>query len=222
MVTGFSNERTSEYMILNDLYGKMKDKCKYFYPFFFHKNRDDTILSLHNDVADLHFIVCFSRRPKTNAPFSEHTYISFRQSLFDHASFFHQHGIPVIVGSPLGTSIENIGFGSECQWFQIQPGVNEQYIVYRFMQYDIDTKTVIKGIELLDDDNLNKLLLSAPILDWNEIVQLLRSWYEHYQINHPRGLFYSIPGQKPIFIVYRYDNLCTKEGLIINDNSVII
>ena len=38
---GFSNERSAEYMILNNLYEKIKNEYRLFYPFYYKKNRDD-------------------------------------------------------------------------------------------------------------------------------------------------------------------------------------
>lgn len=203
MVSGFSNERTSEYMILNDLYRKISGECGFFYPFYFQRNRDDTNLSMKNNIDDLQLIVCFSRRPKTNYPKSNLTVVTFRDSLFKHTDYFADRGVPTIVGSPIGTNIENIGFGSKCQWFQLQAGISESYVEYFFYDYCIDTETVIKDIPLLDDISLINLLRSAPTLNWREIIHLQQEWYEYNMMNRSLALYYTIPGQKPIFIAYK-------------------
>ena len=203
MISGFSNERTSEYMILNDLYGKISGECVFFYPFYFHRNRDDTKLSMQNDIADLQLTICFSRRPKTDHPKSNLITVTFRDSLFKHADYFADRGFPTIAGSPIGSSIENIGFGSKCQWFQLQAGINESYVEYNFYDYSIDLETVIKDISLLDDISLVNLLRSAPTLSWLEIVHLQREWYEFNMMNRALALYYTIPGQRPIFIAYK-------------------
>lgn len=46
MPTGFSTERAVEYMVLHDLYARIKEKYSLFYPFFYQRNRNDMQLSL--------------------------------------------------------------------------------------------------------------------------------------------------------------------------------
>lgn len=46
MATGFSNEKSAEYVVINDLYCKIKDKCSLFYPIIYQSKRDDTLISL--------------------------------------------------------------------------------------------------------------------------------------------------------------------------------
>lgn len=154
MVTGFSNARTSEYMILNNLYETIKSKCSLFYPFYFYKNRDDTRISLLNDIHNLHLIACFARRPKTDYPLSKYTNISFRRSMFEQVNFFRKYEIPVLAAAPLGTGIEEIGFGAKCQWFKLSSGIDFDYIEYEFDNYIIDTHSQIEGVNLLDNDSL--------------------------------------------------------------------
>ncbi len=183
MVTGFSNERTSEYMILYDLYNKIKKEFSFFYPFYYHSKRDDTYLSKLNDINDLHLVACFARRPKTNIPFSNRVFISFRRSMFEQANFLRKSDIPVIVGTPLGTAIDNIGFGSACQWFSINAEIDDGYIVYDFINNKIDSKCIIDGIDLIKDDDIGKVLLSAKTYEWTEIIDVVQSWnnvYKHY------------------------------------------
>lgn len=194
MVIGFSNERTSEYMILNDLYNKISNRCSFFYPFFFHKKRDDTSISFLNRVINLHLIACFARRPKTDYPLSDYSVISFRSSLFEQVNFLKKYEIPVIAGTPMGTGIEKIGFGSKCQWFELNAGVDEYYVEYKFINFIIDPKSVISGINLLDDRDLNNLLLSTPIYNWAEMLQLLQNWYDDYYNyrSHSLNMFYSL------------------------------
>lgn len=107
----------------------------------------------------------------------------------------------------MGTGIENIGFGSKSQWFELNAEVDEDYIEYRFNNYVIDPGSVISGVNLIDDSGLKNLLLSAPSHDWAEILQLLQSryddYYKYYNTFHSFNMFYSITGQKPIFIAYK-------------------
>ena len=60
MSTGFSNIRTSEYTIINDLYNKIHNKCSFFYPFYFYKKRDDTNISMLNEISEFahHSLLC--------------------------------------------------------------------------------------------------------------------------------------------------------------------
>lgn len=206
-VTVFSNARSSEYMILFDLFSKMEGKLKLFYPCYFNKNRDDTQLSLMSNVDDLRVIACFARRSKTDHINSKKTVISFRNSIFEQIEILKELQIPVIAGTPLGTWIEKIGFGSECQWFEIHSGVAEHYIEYEFNDYIIDENCLVAGIDLLNDNLINKLFLSAPKRTWKEIIELIRKWYElfknYYYRDHYENLFNSYSGLKPIFIIYK-------------------
>jgi hypothetical protein len=206
MATGFSNERTSEYMILNDLYYKLKNKCSFFYPFYYHSKRDDTALSLLNDITDLHLIACFARRPKTYSPMSDDTYITFRQSMFEQTNILHKYSIPVISGTPIGTSIDKIGFGSTCIWFSIQPDIKDDYVICEFFKGIIEDDSLIKGINIIDDKKLYDTFESTLCYSWKEIIDLLRTWQiefkDHFYMC--RGLFNTIPVQKPVFIAYKF------------------
>jgi hypothetical protein len=205
-ITGFSNERTSEYMILNDLYNKVQSKCRVFYPFYYQKKRDDTQLSLLNDPGELQVVACFARRPKTDSVLSRRTIITFRHSMFEQVNYLKKYGIPVIAASPIGTGIENIGFGSKCKWFQIDADIIANCIEYRFFDDFIEPDCVMEGIRLLDDMKINELLHSAPKKSWSEIIELIKVWNEaytnHYFSFHSRNLFNTYSGYKPVFIVY--------------------
>ena len=194
-VTGFSSERTSEYMILNDLYNKVKSSCRLFYPFYYHKRRDDTHISLMNDLSDLHVVACFARRPKTDSVLSSKTTISFRQSIFDQTNILKEFYIPVIAGTPLGTGIESIGFGSKCQWFQIHAGITDDYVEYRFHDGVIEPGCQVKYISLLDVTQIHQILLSTENYNWHQ------AYSRHYYMFNNRNLFNSISGLKPVFIV---------------------
>ena len=66
MATGFSNEKSAEYVVINDLYYKVKDKCSLFYPIIYQNKRDDTMISSQNNIDNLGLFICFARRPKVN------------------------------------------------------------------------------------------------------------------------------------------------------------
>lgn len=202
LATGFSTERTAEYIILHDLYEKIKDRSSFFYPFFYQKNRDDTILSAKNEIEGLHLIICFARRPKTDIPNSSYSVVTFRQSIFEHVNYFADLGIPSIVGAPIGTSVENIGFGSKCTWFQLHSRKEEDYVTYEFFDSELSSKP-IDEISILNDCSLKDLLKSTTQYRWGEILSIVREWYSYFKANRPSGLFYTIPGQKPVFIAYR-------------------
>lgn len=138
---------------------------------------------------------------------SSYTYVTFRQSLFEQTNFLNKYGIPVISGTPIGTSIEKIGFGSKCIWFSIYPGNQEEYVVYKFYDGNIEADCTIKDISLVNDDGLYDILSLTPLLKWTEVISLLKAWQMEYKdyfySNHGRILFNSIPVQRPFFIVYK-------------------
>jgi hypothetical protein len=205
LITGFSTERTAEYIILHDLYEKIRDQSSFFYPFFYQRNRDDTNLSAENEVEGLHLIICFARRPKTSVPYSSYSVVTFRQSIFEHVNYFSALGIPSIVGAPIGTGIEEIGFGSKCIWFQLRPREEADYITYEFFDGKISSNQ-IDDISILDNCRLKEVLKTTHQYKWNEILTLVREWYFYFKATRPTGLFYTIPGQKPVFIAYKIDN----------------
>lgn len=203
MPTGFSNERTAEYMILNDLYGMIGKYCTFFYPFYFHRKRDDTLISMEHDIKDLHLLICFARRPKTPMIDSGISIITFRESVFEHTNYFGKKSIPAIAGAPIGTSVEEIGFGSKCKWFNVKPNSGLDYVEYCFLDGEIDKGSTNKAVIPLEPRNLINIMKSAPEFTWIEIIEILRGWYNDYEQSRNLGLFYTIPGQKPIFIVYK-------------------
>ncbi|MHB8065525.1 MAG: hypothetical protein ACYDG2_23405 [Ruminiclostridium sp.] len=209
-ITGFSNVRSSEYMILNDLYCKIKSNCNIFYPFIYQKRRDDTILSLMNNVDNLQVVACFARRPKTDSVLSPKTIITFRHSMFEQAYFLKKYNIPVLAASPIGTGIKYIGFGSKCQWFQIDTGIMSYYEEYKLYNGQIISNDLADGINLVEKNEIDKILLSVPKQSWTEIIEKIQDWdvaYSNYYFTyHSRNLFNSVSGLKPIFIMYQFNN----------------
>ncbi len=205
-ITGFSSVRSSEYVVLNDLYNRIRPSFKLFYPFFYQRNRDDTILSLSNKVDNLQLVACFARRPKTDAVLSPRTIITFRRSIFEQVDYFAKYNIPVLASSPIGTGLESIGFGSECKWFNINTGIKTDYEEFYFLKGQVNNKSV-KGINILENDELNNILLSAPKHNWVDIIDKIQNWnteYTNFYFSyHLRNLFHYASGLKPVFIVYQ-------------------
>ncbi|MBC2005484.1 hypothetical protein HCA78_17050 [Listeria booriae] len=201
MVTGFSNEKSAEFVVLNDLYRKIKNEYSVFYPFSFQKNRDDTMISFNNNVQDLHFIALFSRRPKTNNIGSSQSVVSFRSTHLLQASFFKEHGIPVIAAAPIGTSIETISFGAKCQWFKVTTNVFEEMSNLYFLGGTCITES--DNIECINEDELLLFLRNTKLYSWTEVVGKIRNWYDDYLPQHSNNFFNVFRGQKPIFIVYK-------------------
>ncbi len=202
MITGFSTERTAEYIVLHDLYERIKSHSSFFYPFFYQRNRDDTKLSLENKLEGLHLIICFARRTKTYSSDAAYSAITFRSSLFEQTNYFSALGVATIVGAPTGTSIAQIGFGCTCRWFQLYPSHDENYITWEFVD-GIPYAPPGNHISILSDSGLLELLDQAPKFSWIEVLSIIREWNHMYKMTHPTALFNSIPGQKPVFIVYK-------------------
>ena len=202
MITGFSTERTAEYTILHDLYERVSDQYSLFYPFYYQKNRDDTHLSEKNQIEELHLLICFARRPKTKTPNSPYSMITFRPNLFNHTNYFSTLDIPTIVGAPIGTSVDKIGFGSRCYWFQLYKTQDNSYTICEFMNgklYTLKSNFVC----LLSDNKLRELLHQTPKHSWLEILSIVRKWNSVFKMTYPTGFFNIFPGQKPIFVVYK-------------------
>ncbi|WP_091832411.1 hypothetical protein [Propionispira arboris] len=199
---GFSNDRSAEYMIINNLYEKTKKEYTLFYPFYYKKNRDDTNISHENKLDEAHFMICFARRPKTDAIYSLNSEITFRSSLFEHIKYFAQKGIDTIIGAPIGTSIESIGLGSTCCWFQLFPEQETEYLSCEFRR----GKPYVEDdhlIKVLTEQNLKILMHDAPMHNWNEILGIIQDWNINYKMLHSGMFFNNMAGQKPIFLVYK-------------------
>ncbi len=208
-ITGFSNARSSEYMVLYDLYNRIKQECKFFYPFYYHRRRDDTNLSRLNKLENLKVVACFARRPKTDFVLSSNLIITFRNSIFDQVNLFNKFDIPVLAASPMGTGIEEIGFGSKCQWFKINPGIEKDYVEYEFREGQIKKDKLIDGIRMFENDDIHTLLKSVPNQSWIGILEKIEQWditYSNYYFTyHKKNLFNSVSGLKPIFIALKTD-----------------
>ncbi|MBS4746141.1 hypothetical protein V2J31_17155 [Bacillus safensis] len=203
MTTGFSNERSAEYIILNDLYRKFEKNFTYFYPIHFHKNRDDTMLSKSDNAKGFKLICLFSRRPKTNFIGSKIVDINFRQSIFSQSELLFKHGISTIVASPIATQIEELGFGAFCQWFE----------VFSDVRIDNDSVSNVLNKEInyigefipkaIDDKNLLKILKKSDIYTWKEIIEIIEEWYYEYTSYAGLNMFHTYSGQKPLFLIYK-------------------
>jgi hypothetical protein len=203
MPTGFSNEKSAEYVVLYDLYNKVKDRCSFFYPFIYQSKRDNTLLSLHNEIDDLQFIICFARRSKTYFVGDNIVEITFRETLFSRSDYFKTKKIESIIGAPIGTRIEEIGFGAHCQWFYPEQNFTDGYshcLIHKNRSNFIEH---IPGIKLLTDDIINQIFDNAPVLKWKDVIELLQEWYLIEKCSVYSRFFMSVQGQRPIFIAYR-------------------
>lgn len=206
MITGFSNERSSEYTILNDLYRKYEKHFSYFYPFHFHKNRDDTALSRSDNTQNLHLICLFSRRPKTNSIGSQQVYINFRSNTFFQSEFLYKYGISTISASPIASEIGELGFGATCQWFGSFSDIelNDGEKCNTFEKEITHTGDFI--LKTIDDEKLLKILESTKVFTWKEVLKIIKEWYHEYLDYAGRNMFNTYSGQKPVFIVYKFKN----------------
>lgn len=203
MATGFSNEKSAEYVVINDLYGKIKDKCSLFYPIIYQSKRDDTMISLQNNIDDLGLLICFARRPKVNSIYDEIIEITFRETLFKHANYFYDKGVDSIIGIPIGSRIEEIGFGAKCKWFVPEKNGDGKF------SYCLVDKSSLECI--MESDNVNELIEDAIIdivrrakkWSWNEILELLKNWYWQERQEAFTSFGFWVRGQRPIFVVYK-------------------
>lgn len=207
MPTGFSNVRSTEYSLLYTLYNECRNKFEYFYPFYFQKKRDDTLLSLENTIHDIQIIALFARRPKTKYVNSDYIEISFRKTLFEQIHILNSLNIPVIAGSPLASNIENVGFGAKMQWFELISGEIRDIVNYRFDCCNLKEDDLIKEIKPINISDINCILEKAPKNDWKGLITLVKEWYDtyftHYHTYHRLNLFKSVSSQKPIFVSYK-------------------
>ena len=75
-------------------------------------------------------------------------------------------------------------------------------MTYEFINSELSSKQ-IDDISILNDHSIEDLLKSMPQYRWDEILSIVSKWYGYFKANRPTGLFYTIPGQKPVFIAYR-------------------
>ena len=203
MVTGFSNEKSAEYIILNDLYRKFEKYFSFFYPIYFHKNRDNTALSKTDNTQGLRLICLFSRRPKTDYIGSRKVYINFRDNMFFQSKFLYKYGISTIIASPIASSISELGFGAACQWFrsfshiEVEDNIDED--IFK-KEIDYTGNFVFKPVK---DETLLRILTESQTYTWNEIIEKIEQWHSAYINYVGRNIVNSYSGQKPVFIVYK-------------------
>lgn len=203
MATGFSNEKSAEYVILNDLYCKIKDMCSLFYPIIYQSKRDDTRISVQNDIGNLRLLVCFARRPKVTHVQDEVIEITFRETLFKHANYFYNIGVESIIGVPIGSRIDEIGFGAKCKWFYPEKNRNYEFChclvdksSFRCLKNDI-------GINELKEHEIIERMRYTKQWNWHEIVELLYNWYKKEKEDSFSRFGFWVRGQRPIFVVYK-------------------
>ena len=205
MTTGFSNEKSAEYVIINDLYDKIKNECSFFYPFLYQSKRDDTMLSLQNNIDSLGLIVCFARRSKVCSIYDDVVEITFRETLFKHSNYFYNKGVNSIIGAPIGSRIEEIGFGSKCKWFYPEKNVDCDYSFCQINKNNLELLKNSRNVNELEVNEIINIMKCTKNWKWSELVKLLKDWHteeKYNSFNFSRFGFW-IRGQRPIFVVYR-------------------
>lgn len=202
MYTGFSNEKSAEYVILNNLYSKFNNRFSFFYPICFHKRRDDTSISYNDEAKDLRIIACFSRRAKTDYIYSKKGIVTWRENHFRQSKFLNKIGISTISSVPIGSSIEEIGYGSFCEWFEIVGNNDFSTESWHFLDKKTHERKT-KRIKNINETELLELLSKGGIYTWSELLDLIREWHLEFIQAENTSFFHYFSGQKPIFIIYR-------------------
>lgn len=203
MATGFSNEKSAEYVVINDLYYKVKDNCSLFYPIIYQSKRDDTMISSQINIDNLGLFICFARRPKVNNIYDDIIEITFRETLFKHANYFYNEGVESIIGTPIGSRIEEVGFGAKCKWFY--PKENSDCI-FSHCLVDKSNLNCIKAsnnVSELKEYEIIDIMRRAKKRNWYEILKLLKNWYWKERQEAYTHLGFWVRGQRPIFMVYK-------------------
>lgn len=203
MATGFSNEKSAEYVILNDLYYKIKDMCSLFYPIIYQSKRDDTRISGQNDIDNLRLLICFARRPKVTRVQDEVIEITFRETLFKYANYFYNKGVDSIIGIPIGSRIDEIGFGAKCKWFYSEKNRDCDFCHCLVDKTSLCCLKKDKGIDELEEHEIIERIQYAKKWNWHEIVELLQDWYKKEKEDSFSRFGFWVRGQRPIFVVYK-------------------
>lgn len=202
MATGFSNEKSAEYVIINDLYYKVKENCSLFYPIVYQSKRDDTMISLQSNIGNLGLLICFARRPKVKKLYDNIIEITFRETLFKHSNYFYNEGVESIIGVPIGSGIEEVGFGAKCKWFY--PNENSDCIFTHCLVDKSNLNCIEKSdkvSELKEEEIIDKMQRSKKY-SWSEILELLKNWYKEERQGAYTRFGFWVRGQRPIFVVY--------------------
>lgn len=203
MATGFSNEKSAEYVVINDLYYKVKNYCSLFYPIIYQSKRDDTLISLQNNIDNLGLLICFARRPKVTNIYDDIIEITFRETLFKQADYFYNEGVKSVIGVPIGSRIEEVGFGAKCKWFY--PKENSDCI-FSHCLVDKSSLNCIKksdNVSELKEDEIVNIMQRIKKRSWKEILELLKNWYWKERQEAFTSFGFWVRGQRPIFVVYK-------------------
>jgi hypothetical protein len=193
-------ERTAEYVLVSALETILLQKYGSTFPFYFSGTREGSAVAELGE--SLKVVAVFARRPKILTPCAKEIYIKFNERLFEVAQKARCHGIPVIAGVPLVSSLGCLADKPPCAWFLIQSQLGKPGDVIH--KLDLTRERLLtenrEGVEgpLGSSRLLEHIEMSAQSYRWPAAVQVLR---ELRRTDDGRLLFFPFGGSpyRPFF-----------------------
>jgi hypothetical protein len=196
----FVCERTAEYVLIPALSEILSAKYKSVFPFWFWSTREGS------SVADLpsrtRLVAVFARRPKVVIQGDREINVKFNSSVFKIAAVARAHGVPVLAGVPLISSLGDLAAKTSCMWFAVETADSTANIVTKRINWH-DKVLIIESHGTLGDPVSPKEIVThvdliAESYDWSAAVDVLKKLRlpEDYQTPH---LFFGLGTYRPFF-----------------------
>lgn len=119
MITSFLSEHSVEFCLVPQLC-RILDGQLHITPVYFWSTREGSRLAIECEMGDqIRILALFARRPKMEQVGSGTIHMKVNVALQQWAVSLQSHGIPVICGVPLVSSILHFSVSSSCAWFSI-------------------------------------------------------------------------------------------------------
>lgn len=108
-----------------------------------------------------------------------------------------------IIRIPIGSRIEEIGFGAKCKWFVPKKNVDGEFSYCLVDKSSLKCIKECHNVNELKEDVIIDIIQRAKKWSWKEILELLKNWYWQERQDSFNSFGFWVRGQRPIFVVYK-------------------
>lgn len=176
--SSFMSEHTAEYVLVNNIVGRLSPTFPNIIPLFFWMTREGNntaIASMHG--LHLRLVVCFARRPKVDWAAPNCLLMKINSELIDYRKACAPHNIPVLAGVPMIKSLSSLRLHSTCNWFDLASFDSVRREVY--VEVDSNGASTLgnSGLRIatpLTNSDFEELIRRSPLMTWDHAVECLR------------------------------------------------
>lgn len=207
--TSFICEHSVEFIIVPDLYKIFSNRYKKIIPLYFWKSREGSVVSYQcNKNIPLQVLVVYARRPKVICPNQDVILVRVNESIFEHALYLEENGIPTLIGFPRISTIMDFYIGCPCSYFRIEK--KENYVSELDFQIGIESNKCKEKLP----SNINGPLSNEELLSvincckvynsWEEVLNVLKCGMNNINTTGNFYYFYrEFNNYKPIYFVFQ-------------------